>query len=168
MYDVVKEWGNVILRAGIILMILFFFLWPIKLQGSSMDPTLYDGDIVLMSRLCAQMNWYEKGDIVVFQYNDDDGKERTVLKRIIATEGDHIRLLANGGIERNGIVLQEDYVHDVTNGIVDLTIPSNSVFVLGDNRSFSFDSRQMGVIDCDDLIGKVLFRCLPIDDMQLF
>nr|WP_304508391.1 signal peptidase I [Anaerotignum sp.] len=160
-----KDWGNVILRAGIILLIFFFFFWPMKLEGSSMDPTLNDGDIVCMSRFFVQMGWYEKGDIVVFQYNDK-GKEKTVLKRILATEGDHIRLLVDGSVEINGEILEEDYVNGETNGIVDMVIPKNSVFVMGDNRELSYDSRQMGVISSDDLIGKVFFRWFPLNQMK--
>ena len=167
MNEVLKDWGNVILRATIILLILFFFLWPVKLEGSSMDPTLNDGDIVCMSRFFIQMGWYEKGDIIVFQYNDD-GKEKTVLKRILATEGDHIRLLQDGSVEINGEVLQENYINEPTNGIVDMTIPKDTVFVLGDNRDLSYDSRQMGVVSCADLTGKVVFRWFPISEMRRF
>jgi len=167
LYEALKDWGNVILRAAVILIILFFFFWPVKLEGSSMDPTLNDGDIVCMSRFSAKMGMYEKGDIVVFRYNDKDS-EKTVLKRVIATEGDHIRLLEDGSVEVNGKVLQEDYIDSLTNGIVDMTIPPGTVFVLGDNRDLSFDSRHMGVISCDDLQGKVIFRWFPLKEMGIF
>ena len=167
MYEVLKDWGNVILRAAVILIILFFFFWPVKLEGSSMDPTLNDGDIVCMSRFSMQMGWYEKGDIVVFRYNDI-GKEKTVLKRVIATQGDHIRLLEDGSIEVNGDVLQENYIDGSTDGIVDMIIPPNTVFVLGDNRDLSFDSRHMGVISSNDLTGKVVFRWFPLNEMKNF
>ncbi|NCC16990.1 MAG: signal peptidase I [Clostridia bacterium] len=167
MNEVLKDWGNVILRAAVILIILFFFLWPVKLEGSSMDPTLNDGDIVCMSRFFVQMGWYHKGDIVVFQYNED-GKEKTVLKRILATAGDHIRLLEDGSVEVNGVVLQENYIDEPTNGIVDMTIPKSTVFVLGDNRDLSFDSRQMGAISSGDLTGKVIFRWFPFSQVRKY
>lgn len=167
MNEVLKDWGNVILRAAIILIVFFFFFWPVKLEGSSMDPTLNDGDIVCMSRFFVQMGWYQKGDIVVFQYNDKE-KEKTVLKRILATEGDHIRLLANGSVEINGKIIEENYINGPTNGIVDMIIPKGSVFVLGDNRELSYDSRQMGVISSEDLVGKVFFRWFPLSQMEKF
>ncbi len=167
MNEVVKDWANVIVRAAIIIMILFFFLWPVKLEGSSMDPTLNDGDIICMSRFFVQMGWYEKGDIIVFQYNDS-GKEKTVLKRIVATEGDHIRLLPDGSVEINGEILEEDYIDEPTKGIMDMTIPQGTVFVLGDNRDLSYDSRQMGVISCGDLTGKAVFRWFPITELSCF
>ena len=167
MNEVVKDWGNAILRAAIILVFLFLFMWPVKLQGSSMEPTLNDGDFICMSRFFVQMQWYERGDIIVFQYNED-GRMRTVLKRIIAIEGDHIRLLADGSIELNGEIQTESYTDEPTNGLVDMTIPQGTVFVLGDNRDVSYDSRQMGAISCNDLTGKVIFRWYPFQEAGSF
>ena len=67
--EVVKDWGNVILRAAIILTFLFLFMWPVKLEGSSMEPTLNDGDFICMSRFFVQMQRYERGDIIFFKKN---------------------------------------------------------------------------------------------------
>jgi len=142
-------------------------MWPVKVQGSSMEPTLNDEDFVCMSRFFVQMQWYERGDIIVFQYNED-GRIRTVLKRIIATEGDHIRLLADGSVELNGVIQTESYTDEPTFGLVDMTIPQGMVFVLGDNREVSYDSRQMGVISCEDLTGKVIFRWFPFQGAGIF
>ena len=97
----------------------------------------------------------------MFHYYDADGG-KTVVKRIIATEGDHIRILADGGVEVNGARVQEEYVHDRTDGLVDMTVPKGTVFVMGDNRGESFDSRNMGAIPCEDLKGKVFFRLFPL------
>lgn len=111
--------------------------------------------------LCDDAGKYETGDIVMFHYYDADGG-KTVVKRIIATEGDHIRILADGGVEVNGARLQEEYVHGRTDGLVDMTVPKGTVFVMGDNRGESFDSRNMGAIPCEDLKGKVFFRLFPL------
>lgn len=121
-----------------------------------------DGEIVLMNRLAAIWGNYEKGDIVMFHYFDGDGS-RTVVKRIIATEGDTIRILEDG-VEVNGELLQEEYVDGATEGLVDLTVPEDTVFVMGDNRPSSYDSRNMGVISCEDLKGKVFFRIYPFHE----
>ena len=126
-----EEWGAVILRASIILVVLFFFCWPVRLMGSSMEPTIADGDIVLMSRFAVMQRNYEKGDIVLFYYFDETG-ERTVMKRIIGTEGDRIRILPDG-IEVNGVLLDETYAFGETEGLVDMEVPPNMVFLLGDN-----------------------------------
>ena len=154
-----QEWGTAILRAAVIIAVLFFFCWPMRLMGSSMEPTMGDGEIVLMNRFAAMQGQYEKGDIVMFHYYDADG-DKTVVKRIIATEGDTIRILEDG-VEINGTVIEEAYVEGITNGLVDMTVPEDTVFVMGDNRETSFDSRNMGAIPCKDLKGKVFFRVYP-------
>lgn len=159
MQESLQEWGKAILRAAIIIVVLFFFCWPMRLMGSSMEPTMGDGEIVLMNRLAALRGNYEKGDIVMFHYYDADGS-KTVVKRIIATEGDTIRILEDG-VEVNGELLQEDYTEGITDGLVDMTVPEDTVFVMGDNRQSSYDSRNMGVISCEDLKGKVFFRIYP-------
>ena len=158
----VQEWGNAILRAAVIIVILFIFCWPMRLMGSSMEPTMGDGEIVLMNRFAAMQGHYKKGDIVMFHYFDAEG-DKTVVKRIIATEGDEIRILEEG-VEVNGEILEEAYVEGVTNGLVDMTVPEDTVFVMGDNRETSFDSRNMGAIPCKDLKGKVFFRVYPIGE----
>ena len=114
-----QEWGKAILQAAVIIVILFFFCWPMRISGSSMESTMKDGEIVLMSRFATMQEKYETGDIVMFHYYDADGG-KTVVKRIIATEGDHIRILADGGVEVNGARLQEEYVHGRTDGLVDI------------------------------------------------
>lgn len=162
MQESLQEWGRAILRAAIIIVLLFFFCWPMRLMGSSMEPTMGDGEIVLMNRFAAMQGHYEKGDIVMFQYYDEGGS-KTVVKRIIATEGDTIRILADG-VEVNGELLQEDYAAGVTDGLVDMTVPEGTVFVMGDNRRTSYDSRNMGVIACGDLKGKVFFRIYPFGE----
>lgn len=162
MQESLQEWGKAILRAAIIIVILFFFCWPMRLMGSSMEPTMGDGEIVLMNRFAAMQGQYEKGDIVVFQYHHE-GIGYTVVKRIIATEGDAIRILEDG-VEVNGELLQEDYASGVTDGLVDMTVPEGMVFVMGDNRQTSYDSRNMGAIACEDLKGKVFFRVYPFGE----
>lgn len=155
----IKEWGTVLLRAATILSILYFLCWPMQLEGSSMEPTYNNHDIVCFNRLSAILQDYKHGDIVIFDYFDKDGKH-TVLKRIVGKTGDHIEISTNG-VKRNGILLEEDYTIGKTTGAVDMIVPEDTVFVLGDHREISFDSRHMGVISKKDLKGKVLFRLFP-------
>lgn len=160
MKEQLQDWGRAILWAAAILLVLFYFCWPVRVMGSSMEPTLNDGEIVLMSRFAAMTGGYEKGDIVLFDYADADGRH-TVVKRVIATGGDTIRIVADG-VEVNGVLLAETYAAEQTDGLVDMTVPEDSVFVLGDHRSISYDSRNMGAVSCGELQGKVFFRLYPL------
>ena len=156
MKEKLQDWGNVILRAAVILLVLFYFCWPVRLEGTSMEPTMQEGDLVFSSRFLAMTGSYEKGDIVLFRYFEEGGS-RVVIKRIIATAGDEIEILPEG-VMLNGALLEESYVKGHTYGLVDMKIPEDTVFVMGDNREESFDSRNMGVIAEKDLQGKILFQ----------
>lgn len=153
-----REWGKVILRAAVILLALFYFCWPVRLSGSSMEPSLRDGDIVLMSRALARAGGYEKGDIVTFRWNGG----QTLVKRVIAREGERVRILPEGGVEIDGARLQEPYTQGRTDGLAEFTVPEGTLFLLGDNREISYDSRNMGVISEEALEGKVFFRIYPL------
>lgn len=155
-----KDWGRAILHAAWILLLLYYFCWPVRLMGSSMEPTLGDGEIVLMSRFSALLEHYEAGDIVLFRYEEAAGRQ-TLVKRIIGTAGDRVCIEADG-VEVNGTLLREEYTQGETNGIADLVIPEGAIYVLGDNREKSYDSRNMGVIAEKDLVGKVYFRIYPL------
>ncbi len=159
MREALRDWGSAILRAAVILLLLYYFCWPVRLMGSSMEPTMGDGEIVLMSRFAAQTGRYQKGDIVIFAYHDADGAH-TVVKRVIATAGDSLRI-AEDGVQVNGELLREDYAVGETYGLADFTIPAGTVYVLGDNREESYDSRNMGAIEQKALMGKVFFRIYP-------
>lgn len=151
--------GNDILRAAIILVVLFYGCWPIRLSGGSMEPAYDNGNVVCVSRLAGLVGGYDRGDVVVFDYTDADG-ERQVIKRVIAVEGDRLEIVPEG-VMVNGVLLDEPYAMGPTEGVADLVIPQDTVFVMGDHRTESFDSRNMGVIAEKDLKGKVLFRLFP-------
>lgn len=163
MYELLEDWGKVILRAAIILVVLFYFCWPTKLDGASMEPNFYDGDLVCVSRMLAMTGQYEKGDTVTFEYYAE-GERHTLLKRVIALEGDSIEILPDG-VFINDEKIEEPYADEPTNGLVDMVVPADCVFVMGDNREISFDSRHFGVVSADDIQGRVIFR-IPIGGMQ--
>ena len=148
--------GKDILWAAIIFMLFFYLCWPVRIVGGSMEPSYVDGDIVCVTRLTALHGSYKKGDVVIFPY-EENGESRTIIKRIIATGGDHMAILPEG-ISINGRILEEPYAMGKTTGISDMIVPEGTVFVLGDHRESSFDSRNMGVIAEKDLKGKVMFR----------
>lgn len=155
MFEKLKDWGNVILRAAILLLVLFFCCWPVRLTGDSMQPNYKDGDLVLFSRFAGKVFGYDTGDVVLF-YDEAAEADITIIKRIIATEGEHVEILPDG-VFINGKRLDEPYITEETTGVVDLVVPPKHVFVLGDHRSHSFDSRNMGAIPLEHIKGKVLF-----------
>ncbi len=148
--------GKDVLWAAAVLLIFFYLCWPMRIVGGSMEPSYKDGDIVCVSHLSGLYDKYQRGDTVIFTYTEK-GENHTVIKRIIAMEGDHISILPEG-VFLNGKKLEEPYVMGKTEGFVDMTVPKDTVFVLGDHREKSFDSRNMGVIAKDAVKGKVLFR----------
>lgn len=161
-----KEWIEAGLEAGIILIILFLFCWPVRIEGISMEQSLFSGDQVGISRVLKWIGAYEPGDILVVTawY---DGSKRHIIKRMIADEGDQVLIFENQ-VFVNGHLLSEPYVQGETSGDLNLTVPEGCVFVLGDNREYSVDSRQLGVIEKEKISGKVILKWYPLNQIQFF
>lgn len=122
-------------------------------SGPSMEPTFYNKEVVLYD-VCddSTTTKVNRNDVILF----DSGNDGIYIKRVIAIAGDHI-VIKDGEVYLNENELEEKYIkNDYVEGNVDLTIPSNSVFVMGDNRDVSYDSREFGVVDVDDITGIVL------------
>jgi len=147
----------------IILIVTAFFIRVINVSGSSMEPTLHEADRLVLSSFFYTP---ERGDIIVS--SQPNSKERLLIKRIIAVEGDEIDIdWRTGTIYVNGQVLKEDYISDpYFNTFSDcqdkfpMTIPEGYSFVMGDNRLVSWDSRyeEVGLIRNDYIMGSVSFR----------
>ena len=146
----------VVIAIAIIVATSFFKV--LQVNGSSMEPNLQEGELLITSKFFK----YKKGDMVAFYYND-----KILIKRVIAIEGDVLSMDDDGSVTVNGTRLQEDYVKELDYGKCDITfpfmVPENSVFILGDNRKFSLDSRSssIGCILNDNIIGKIKFRLKP-------
>lgn len=158
------EWLESIASAVAVILIVFIFVFqPARVDGASMLPTLQDGDKILLR---SAFYTPKQGDIVVVDsYNNYD---ETLVKRVIAVGGDTIDIDgATGEVWVNGIVLDEPYILAPTIDVGDvafpITVPQGSVFVMGDNRPGSLDSRfnKIGMIDARDIMGKVFFRLMP-------
>lgn len=124
------------------------------IPSASMEPTIKTGDVVLVNAMSYQADsTVRRGDVVVFRYKGND-----LIKRVVATSGDTVDI-ANGEVLVNGEAAQQYYIKDgvLTDGETHLTVPSGKVFVLGDNRSNSKDSRMIGCISTDDILGQAFF-----------
>ena len=140
------------------LLILLMFLPVLEVSGSSMEPTLRDGDILVLFR----PKTVEAGEMCGMY-----AQGRLILKRVIGLPGDVVRMDEHGNVYVNDVELQEPYVSQKTLGNCDLTfpytVPENSLFVLGDHRETSIDSRSdlIGCVDMDQVMGQVVARIWP-------
>jgi len=163
------DWTESAVMAVIVVVLLFTFVGRTSVvSGSSMDKTLASGDMLLISR------WGysgEPGDIVVatkpYSHNEP------IIKRIIATGGQTVDIdFEEGIVYVNGEALEEDYTNTPTNRRYDmefpLTVPEGYVFLLGDNRNGSYDSRaeEIGLVDERYIMGKAYFRIYPFSDFK--
>ena len=158
------EWYEALISAALVLVLIFsFFFRIIQVDGSSMVPTLVNGD-----KLIVWGAGYEpqRGDVVIVDSYTSYGKP--LVKRVIAKGGDTVSIdYAAGTVAVNGEVLQEDYIAEPTYLGYDVqfpyTVPEGTVFVMGDNRNRSADSRyaSIGQIEESQVIGKVLCILFP-------
>lgn len=136
------------------------FVKPVKVVGNSMESTLEDGDRLLVYRqayLGKKKPQYK--DIVVVDANFF-GEEKKIIKRVIATEGQSLKI-EGSNVYVDGKLLEESYINEEMEPYKDINIeelPENTVFVMGDNRNHSGDSRHIGLIQEDDIYGKALVK----------
>lgn len=160
------EWAQALVCSVLAVVLLFtFVIRLIGVDGHSMVPTLQDGDRLLVLNAMLD-NDYEYGDIVVLR--KDTFLEEPIVKRVIATEGQTVDIdFVSGAVYVDGELLEEDYINEPTyveeGTEFPLTVPEGSIFVMGDNRNHSSDSRSsdLGTVDTRYVIGKAVFLLFP-------
>lgn len=170
----VLSWIRDIVIAIIIAAIILAFFKPIIVQQESMQPNFYSGDYVITSRQSYRLfGEPQRGDIIVFKSDlyDDSGKQKNLIKRIIGLPGDTVEI-KEGDVYINGELLQEEYVAEqgLSGEMEAVTVPAGRLFVMGDNRGVSLDSRSeaVGTIDMDAIVGKVVIRLYPFSEIKVF
>jgi signal peptidase I len=162
---------TVIVAAVIITTLLrTFVISQYEIPTGSMVPTIEIGDRLFAEKVSYYFAEPRRGDIVTF--NDPIEEGRVLIKRCIATGGEVVNL-KDGKVVVDGLVLDEPYTHDKLSLPLDqmagvhitypYTVPEGSIWVMGDNRTNSLDSRYFGPISQKDVTGKALFRFLPFD-----
>lgn len=178
---------------AIAVVIKYFIFTPTLVQQGSMTPTILNGERVLINRLVRTFNIpIFRGDIITFEmpvatsedgtacYNENSGVASFILhdlleitktsyiKRVIGVAGDHVRITENGDVYINDIKKNENYLVDglkmpITGEYYDLVVPEGYVFVMGDNRTGSTDSRVFGCIPLSKVEGRVKYRIWPLN-----
>src|SRR3954463_8809594 len=154
--------SDMIISLAISAFIIIFLYQPVKVEGTSMMPSLEDQERIFVNKFVYRLEPIERGDIVVFRYPRDPSK--SYIKRVIGMAGDRIRI-DGGTVYVNGQALEENYVpaeYEDTRSYPELVVPANSFFVLGDHRSMSNDSRDFGSVNQGYIYGKAVFGYWPI------
>lgn len=136
----------------------------IRVDGSSMEPTLHSGEFVIVNKLTYKLGQPEIGDVVVFHYPRDP--EQEYIKRVIGLPGDQV-LISDGKVYINGQMLEEDYINSPPAYQATWEVPDDSLFVLGDNRNNSADSHSWGPVPLNYVVGKAVLVYWPPPDWGL-
>ena len=151
--------------AAVAVLIATLILPVLQIEGTSMEPTLVNGDIVLLTKT----THFDRGELCGFSWNN-----KLLIKRVIGIPGDWIEIDTDGTVYLNGEKLEEPYAQQLAVGECDLEfpyqVPQEQYFVLGDMRESSIDSRNtlIGCVEKDQIVGRVFFRIWPFKTMRFF
>jgi signal peptidase I len=162
-------WARDVLIALAIALLILQLVKPTIVRQHSMENTLHPNDYVFVNKQAYRFGDVERGDVVVFRSHleSDDGSEKNLIKRVIGLAGDTVEI-HDGVVYVNDEALQEPYIKEgYTAGTMEkVTVPEGTLFLMGDNRQQSKDSRdpEVGFVPEDEVIGKAFFRLYPLKD----
>ncbi len=165
-----KDTAKIAILIIIILLLIQYVFSITKVVGSSMYPNLKDEEILILNKLKYRISEVKRGDIISLKYADT----KYLIKRVIGLPGDTIKI-KNNKVYINEEILNEGYISselvydDFSLESLNYSkIPENMYFVLGDNRENSLDSREIGLVPKEDIIGKISIRFWPLNTFKLF
>ncbi len=156
---------TLVVVAAVAVLVATLWLPFLQIYGSSMTPTLGDGEVIC----CIKTSDLQRSDIVAFYYNN-----KILVKRVIGLPGDWINLDEDGTVYVNDVRIEEPYLEERALGECDITlpyqVPDGKIFVMGDHRATSVDSRHttVGCIAEEQIVGKILIRLWPLDRITVF
>ncbi|MDO8524377.1 MAG: signal peptidase I [bacterium] len=164
----------VIVALAIVMPIRFFVFQPFIVKGASMEPSFHGGDYLIVDEISYRFKIPARGEVLVFKYPLD--KSQRFIKRIIGLPGERVDIEGGRVTITTAIgdkkLLNEVYITTPFSEMVlennTLTLGQNEYYVMGDNRTHSFDSRSWGVLKKEDIVGRVVFRAWPPLDVTLF
>ena len=148
--------------AAVAILVATLWLPVLQIYGNSMTPTMGNGDIVFSLK----SSGFEQGDVVAFYYNN-----KILVKRVIAGPADWVDITEDGTVYVNGELLNEPYITEKAYGDINIElpyqVPDGKVFVMGDHRSTSVDSRNtaVGCVAEEQVVGKIIFRIWPFEGL---
>ena len=154
--------GILITVAAVAILIAVLLLPVLQIYGKSMNPTLEEGNIVLS----VKGSEFKTGDVIAFYYNN-----KILVKRVIANPGDWVDITEDGTVYVNSREIKEPYIRVKALGETNITlpyqVPESKLFVMGDNRDVSVDSRNtaVGCVAEEQIVGKIVYRVWPIKDL---
>jgi signal peptidase I len=151
-----------VLIAGALFLLVNLLTARIRVEGSSMEPSLHDGEFVVVNRLAYRWNPPERGDIVVFRFPLNP--TRRFIKRIVALPGDVVQV-SDGRVYVNGLAQDEPYTAAAPRYTGEWRLAEGEVFVLGDNRNNSEDSHEWGPLPMQNIIGKAVLVYWPVGEI---
>lgn len=165
----VKEWLQSLLFSVLVVGLLMIFIQPTLVKGDSMFPTIQENNYLVIEKVSYWFRAPAYGEVIVFKSHlpENSFKNKDLIKRVIGLPGDSI-IIKGGLVTRNGTILQEPYIAEpYTFGDIAVTVPDDSVFILGDNRAVSRDSRDpaVGFVAMKSIRGKILLRLFPFHEM---
>ncbi len=166
--DIVQEkmnWGRFVLdivETLVLAVVLFLGINAVsarvRVDGTSMIPTLENGEFMLVSKMSYRFGDVQRGDIIVFHFPMNPEEE--LVKRVIGLPGDHVSIQA-GAVSVNGQVLNEPYIANAPGYSGEWDVSDGQLFVLGDNRNNSNDSKDWGLLPFDKVVGKAVLIYWP-------
>ena len=165
------SWAKSIAIAIVLAMIIrYFVIESYQVEGTSMVPSLQNSERLFVNKFIYRFREPKSGDIIVLKYPSDTSKD--FIKRVIANGGDTLEII-DGRVLVNGVQIKELYINEpmlIANNYPKIDIPKDYVFVMGDNRNHSKDSRysDVGLVSYDLIKGEAMFAYWPLGQMRVF
>lgn len=165
-----KEIIRDLLIAAVIAFGVSMFVRPTIVYETSMQPTIDPHDYLLMSKQAYRSKEVERGDVVIFRSDielENTGKKKLLIKRVIGVPGDVITI-ADGNLYINGSKMEEKYIAKggTPGKVYNVKVPKGEVFVMGDHREVSRDSREFGCVKQNKIVGKAIVRLFPFNKIE--